>query len=28
VGGAESDVSDLDGAYRDAAKFLTEQWFK
>jgi sugar phosphate isomerase/epimerase len=28
VGGAESDVPDLDGAYRDAARFLTEQWFK
>ncbi len=27
VGGAESDVSDLDGAYRDAAIWLTEQWF-
>ena len=27
VGGAESDVSDLDGAYRDAANWLTEQWF-
>lgn len=27
VGGAESDVPDLDGAYRDAARWLTEQWF-
>ncbi len=27
VGGAESDVPDLDGAYRDAAKWLTDQWF-
>jgi len=27
VGGAESDVSDLDRAYRDAANWLTEQWF-
>ena len=28
VGGAESDVSDLDGAYRDAATWLEDQWFK
>jgi sugar phosphate isomerase/epimerase len=27
VGGAESDVPDLDQAYRDAAKWLTGQWF-
>lgn len=27
VGGAESDVSDLDAAYRDAAALITEQWF-
>jgi sugar phosphate isomerase/epimerase len=27
VGGAESDVPDLDKAYRDAAKWLTDQWF-
>jgi len=28
VGGAESDVPDLDGAYRDAASWLTKKWFK
>ena len=28
VGGAESDVPDLDGAYRDAAAWLTNHWFK
>ncbi len=27
VGGAESAVSDLDSTYRDAARWLTEQWF-
>lgn len=27
VGGAESEVSDLDKAYRDAAIWLTEHWF-
>ena len=28
VGGAESDVPDLDAAYRDSAAWLTERWFK
>jgi sugar phosphate isomerase/epimerase len=28
VGGAESDVSDLDNAYLSAAKWLTENWFE
>ncbi len=28
IGGAESDVSDLDAAYRDAAKYLESNWFK
>ena len=28
VGGAESDVPDLDSAYRDSAVWLTERWFK
>jgi len=28
VGGAESDVPDLDGAYRNAAECLQDKWFK
>jgi sugar phosphate isomerase/epimerase len=28
VGGAESDVPDLDAAYRSSAAWLTEKWFK
>ena len=28
VGGAESDVPDLDSAYRSTAEWLTERWFK
>lgn len=28
VGGAESEVNDLDAAYLDAAKWITEQWFE
>ena len=28
VGGDESDVPDLDAAYRDSAAWLTERWFK
>jgi sugar phosphate isomerase/epimerase len=28
VGGAESDVADLDAAYRDSATRITEQWFE
>ncbi len=28
VGGAESDVADLDSAYRSSAMWLTEKWFK
>ena len=28
VGGAESEVNDLDEAYKDAAAWLTEQWFR
>ena len=28
VGGAESGVADLDGAYRSTADWLTERWFK
>jgi sugar phosphate isomerase/epimerase len=27
IGGAESDVPDLDGAYRDAARWLESKWF-
>ncbi len=27
IGGAESDVPDLDGAYRDAARWLESNWF-
>lgn len=28
IGGAESDVSDLDAAYRDAAGWLQKEWYK